>query len=51
MTPLESASARQREKLRTEHSRKLATLLSQREDLRGVHPLADMVSDGLLWTA
>lgn len=35
--------------LRLRHSRALNRLLSEREDLRGVHALADLVDDSLRW--
>jgi len=36
---------------RDRHSQALARLLAEREDLQGVHPLADLVSDSLRWSA
>jgi hypothetical protein len=36
---------------RHRHSRALATLMEEREDLAGVHALADVVSDSLRWSA
>jgi hypothetical protein len=47
---LEQVSA-QRSALRTRHARALSRLMSEREDLRGVHALADLVSDSLRWSA
>jgi hypothetical protein len=41
----------QRSQTRTRHSRELAKLLSRRQDLKGVHALADLVSDSLRWSA
>lgn len=41
----------QRDKLRLRHSQALARLMEERADLKGVHPLADFVSDSLLWSA
>ena len=40
-----------RERLEAEHARKLTALLTTREDLRGVYPLADLVGDRVLWCA
>ncbi|WP_169576513.1 hypothetical protein [Nocardioides halotolerans] len=33
------------------HAQALARLMAEREDLRGVHALADLVSDALRWSA
>jgi hypothetical protein len=41
----------QRAALKARHSEALARLMAQREDLRGVHALADLVSDSLRWSA
>ncbi len=41
----------QRSSLKARHSQALARLMEEREDLRGVHALADMVSDSLRWSA
>ncbi len=41
----------QRAAVKDRHSQKLAKLLAKREDLQGVHPLADLVSDSLRWSA
>ncbi|MCL8025519.1 hypothetical protein [Nocardioides bruguierae] len=43
--------ADQRENLRLRHSQRLAELLEQREDLRGVNALADFVSASVRWSA
>lgn len=40
-----------RERLEAKHAQSLLTLLNGREDLRGVHALADLVGDGVLWCA
>ncbi len=40
-----------RAQLRSRHSQALARLMEEREDLRGVHALADFVSDSLRWSA
>lgn len=40
-----------RSALRDRHARNLARLMQQRDDLRGVHPLADFVDDAIRWTA
>jgi hypothetical protein len=49
-TELERIRA-QRAELRHRHSQALARLMAEREDLKGVHALADMVSDSLRWSA
>lgn len=41
----------QRSETRNRHSRELTRLLSRRQDLKGVHALADLVSDSLRWSA
>ena len=41
----------QRSELKTRRSRELSTLLTKRQDLKGVHALADLVSDSLRWSA
>ncbi|MBC9734250.1 hypothetical protein [Nocardioides marmotae] len=41
----------QRAALRLRHSQALARLMEEREDLRGVHALADFVDDSLRWSA
>jgi len=41
----------QREALRTRHAHLLGRLMASREDLRGVHALADFVDDSVRWTA
>ena len=41
----------QRAALKARHSEALSRLMAQREDLRGVHALADLVSDSLRWSA
>jgi len=42
-------AARERQEAR--HASGLFTLLSDRDDLRGVHALADMVGERALWCA
>jgi hypothetical protein len=37
--------------LRMRHAKGLTTLMSQRDDLRGVHALADLVDDAVRWSA
>jgi hypothetical protein len=37
--------------LKNKHTEALSRLMTEREDLRGVHALADMVSDSLRWSA
>lgn len=37
--------------LRDRHAQGLTRLMSERADLRGVHPLADLVDDAVRWTA
>lgn len=41
----------QRTALKSRHSQALSRLMVEREDLRGVHALADFVDDSLRWTA
>jgi len=41
----------QRTKLELRHSQALTRLLEERQDLRGVNALADLVADSLLWSA
>ena len=41
----------QRAALKARHSEALSRLMAEREDLRGVHALADLVSDSLRWSA
>jgi hypothetical protein len=41
----------QREALKDKHSHALSRLMAEREDLYGVHALADLVSDSLRWSA
>lgn len=43
--------ATQRVSLKSRHSQALSQLMVEREDLRGVHALADFVDDSLRWTA
>jgi len=40
-----------RNNIRTRHSLALHELLSEREDLNGVHPLADQIAESLRWSA
>ncbi len=40
----------QRSGFRLRHARGLADLMAQRDDLRGVHALADLVDDAVRWT-
>ena len=49
-TELERIRA-QRAALKDRHSQALSRLLAEREDLKGVHALADLVSDSLRWSA
>jgi hypothetical protein len=41
----------QRSALKDRHAQALTKLMEEREDLRGVHALADLVSDSLRWSA
>lgn len=41
----------QRSTLKHRHTARLSRLMTEREDLRGVHALADLVSDSLRWSA
>ena len=49
-TPQDRSLARRIE-LRDRHAAKLARLMEERRDLRGVHPLADFVDDAVRWSA
>ena len=40
-----------RNTIRARHSLALHELMSEREDLYGVHPLADQIADSLRWSA
>jgi hypothetical protein len=40
-----------RNNIRSRHSLALHELMSEREDLHGVHPLADQIADSLRWSA
>lgn len=53
-TPVERNLERlrqQRERLETQHSHALTSLMAERRDLRGVHALADFVDDAVRWSA
>ena len=41
----------QRDTLRLRHTQQLSRLMASRDDLRGVHALADLVEDSVRWTA
>lgn len=41
----------QRDSLRLRHAHLLTRLMATRDDLRGVHALADFVDDSVRWTA
>jgi len=43
--------SRQRASLLARHQQKLTGLMGTREDLRGVHAMADFVDDAVRWTA
>jgi hypothetical protein len=49
-TQLEQIRA-QRAELKNRHTQALSRLMAEREDLKGVHALADLVSDSLRWSA
>ena len=49
-TRLEQIRA-ERAALKARHSEALTRLMAQREDLKGVHALADLVNDSLRWSA
>lgn len=49
-TPVDTAAA-QRERLQTRHAQALTLLMETRDDLRGVHALADFVDDAVRWSA
>ncbi|MBJ7358026.1 hypothetical protein [Nocardioides sp.] len=40
-----------RNNIKTRHALALHELMSEREDLHGVHPLADHIADSLRWSA
>ena len=40
-----------RNNIRTRHALALHELMSEREDLHGVHPLADQIAESLRWSA
>ena len=40
-----------RNSIRVRHALALHELMSEREDLHGVHPLADHIADSLRWSA
>ena len=42
---------RQRDSLRLRHAQQLTRLMATRDDLRGVHALADLVDDSVRWSA
>lgn len=44
-------TAEQRAALRLKHAQKLTALMGVRDDLRGVHALADFVDDSVRWSA
>ena len=41
----------ERAALKARHSQALSRLMAEREDLKGVHALADLVNDSLRWSA
>lgn len=41
----------QRAKLRLRHAQALTSLMGEREDLRGVHALADYFDEAVRWSA
>jgi hypothetical protein len=49
-TPIDQAASR-RAALRHKHQQRLAQLMLERADLRGVHALADFVDDAVRWSA
>jgi energy-coupling factor transporter ATP-binding protein EcfA2 len=49
-TQLEQIRA-QRAEVKNRHAKALSRLMTEREDLKGVHALADLVSDSLRWSA
>ena len=52
VTAQETDAAREkRAAFKLRHARGLTTLMGEREDLRGVHALADLVDDAVRWTA
>jgi hypothetical protein len=51
VTQLSDKTAEQRAALRVRHAQKLTALMEARDDLRGVHALADFVDDSVRWSA
>ena len=43
--------AEQRAQLKLRHAQQLTRLMDERQDLRGVHALADFVDDSVRWSA
>ena len=43
--------SQQRAKLKVRHAQALTTLMEEREDLRGVHALADYFDEAVRWSA
>lgn len=53
-TPYDAKAERsraQRNALQSKHAQGLTRLMGQRDDLRGVHALADLVDDAVRWSA
>ncbi|HYG94088.1 MAG TPA: hypothetical protein VD859_10925 [Nocardioides sp.] len=50
-TTSSETQAQRRTELRLRHAQRLARLMEQRSDLRGVTPLADFVDDSIRWSA
>lgn len=48
---IEKNRTQQRAQLQTRHSHALTSLMDTRQDLRGVHALADFVDDSVRWSA
>lgn len=40
-----------RERLETRHAREIVELLGRKEELRGVHAMADFLDDAVRWSA
>lgn len=51
LSAMSDKTAEQRAALRLKHAQKLTALMESRDDLRGVHALADFVDDSVRWSA
>jgi len=51
LSAMSDKTAEQRAALRLKHAQRLTALMEARDDLRGVHALADFVDDSVRWSA